>query len=109
MSKPRRSPNGGTTTRREFAKALALLAAAPAAMASAAGQEAESDKPDPLADTAKALTDIVRGRYGKYLSEEQLRAVQRRIHGSLRSGELLRQFKLTNADEPAVTFRADVP
>jgi hypothetical protein len=94
---------------------VAALAAAPlaAAAGSAAAQGKKPGKqvrqPDTTQVSARALTDIVRARHGKYLTAEQLQAARRRIVGALRSGENLHRIKLTNGDEPAFVFRADLP
>ena len=85
-------------TRRQFGQAVALLAAAPLA----------ADEPKP-ANVVEALTEVVRLRHGKHLDRQQLRAVARSILRSQLMAESLRNHKLTNADEPAITFRADLP
>jgi hypothetical protein len=90
------------STRRDFAKVIALAAAAP--LVAGAAQE----KPKPL-PAAEALTEIVRARYGQHLTDEQISAVQASIGRTLRSGEQLKKVKLQNGDEPAFAFRADVP
>jgi len=52
------------------------------------------------------LGEVVRIRYGRFLTEEQLAGGKRQIERSLRSAERLRSFPLTNADEPDLIFRA---
>jgi hypothetical protein len=98
--------------RREFAKKAALLAAAPLLSAAPATAAQASDLPaaaDTLAAQAAALTAIVRGRHGKHLTDEQLKRVQQSIHARLQAAQVLRQFPLTNHDEPAFVFQADLP
>jgi hypothetical protein len=51
----------------------------------------------------------VRRRYAQYLNDEQLEAVKRSIERSLRGGDTLNKFALTNGDEPAFAFSADLP
>jgi hypothetical protein len=96
-------------TRREFAKDLAVLAAAPLATASDP-PAARADKPKP-ADatqaTAEALLEAVRARYGKHLTAEQLTAVQSSLARALYAAERLKKVKLQNSDEPAVIFSAE--
>jgi predicted secreted protein len=104
-TKPDRLP----PSRREFARTLALLAAAPLAAGPVLAQDVKPPPSDPLMETAKALSEIARIRYGKFLTEDQQKAVQRRIASAVRTGEQLRRFKLVNSDEPAFIFRADVP
>src|SRR5262245_1546693 len=96
-------------TRREFGKAVALLAAAPvAALAAAPAAAAQEQKPEvsPRAATAAALHDTLRARYGKHLSEEQLKRLRQRISGSLTAAEAMQRVPLVNADEPAFVFVA---
>ncbi len=100
---------GTKATRRQFGKRVALLAAAPLAVPALA---AEDDKPKekPVQVTvAEALVEAVRARHGKHLSKKQLEKVALSILRSQFSADRLRKFELTNADEPAFTFRADLP
>jgi hypothetical protein len=55
---------------------------------------------------AEALGELVRVRYGQFLTAEQLAEVTRQIERNLRSAERLRSVALTNADEPDLVFRA---
>ena len=102
-------------TRRQFAKKAALVAAAPLIAVAPAAAAPVPQAPDPpaAAETidaqAAALTSIIRGRHGKHLTDEQLKRVQQRVALSLRMGQMLRKFPLTNHDEPAFVFQADVP
>ncbi len=92
--------------RREFAQALAAAAAAPLLLPPepAAAQGAA----DPAAGV-QALTDLARARFGKHITDEQLKDVRRGLARLQRAADLLRQVKLHNSDEPAVVFRADAP
>lgn len=101
-------------SRRQFNKKAALLAATPvvAAIATAAPTVQAADPPvaaETLDAQAAALAGIMRGRHGKYLTDEQLQRVQQRIQFNLQMAQRLRQFPLTNHDEPAVVFQADLP
>ena len=58
--------------------------------------------------TVDAMMDIVRARYGKHLTEEQLKEVQRGIGHNVFVAERMKKFKLANGDEPAFIFQADV-
>jgi hypothetical protein len=95
---------GRGPTRREFAQALALLAA-PVLGGSAAAQQPA----DPAAAPADALTELARSRYGKHLTEDDLKNVKRSIQRGQLGAELLRKVKLANGDEPAFIFTADLP
>jgi hypothetical protein len=99
-------------TRREFAKALALAAAAPLV---ASPNTARADDPTPPAKppgplaAAEALTELARLQHGKHLTDEQLKAVQRSILGGVFAAERMNKVPLKNSDEPAFVFSADLP
>ena len=98
-----------TSSRRAFAKTLAVAAAAPALLPAAAlGQAAPAATPTPEAPSsvAEALTEVVRIRWGKHLSGEQLGDIAKAIDGRLKAGEAMKKVKLGNADEPDVVFSA---
>ncbi|HEX5736057.1 MAG TPA: hypothetical protein VF131_24735 [Blastocatellia bacterium] len=103
-----------SSSRREFAKSLAVIVAAPvvsrageanATPASPLQQTPPADQPSPVAES---LTEVVRLRHGKHLSEEQLNLVKRSIDRSQRNADRMKQFKLVNSDEPAFAFTADI-
>jgi len=103
-------------TRREFAKSLAVVAATPLMAKAGIAPEAETPAAqqtpppaNPFAPQAEALTEVVRRRYAQYLNDEQLEAVKRSIERALRGGDTLNKFALTNGDEPAFAFSADLP
>ena len=96
---------GAGTTRREFGKTLAVLAAAPLAPALAA----DAEKKSTTAEVAEALAEAAVARYGKHLNAEQRKEVARSILRSQHAAERMREVKLQNGDEPAFTFRADLP
>jgi hypothetical protein len=133
------APSAATTSRRQFAKTLAVIAATPllgsgmsfgretpehaarGAVALASGEssetapshtapgdesalQAQDEKPTP---DAEALAEVVRIRYGKNLTDDQLTEVKRSINGRIRNADRLKQFKLANGDEPAFIFSAD--
>ncbi|HSB63065.1 MAG TPA: hypothetical protein VLJ18_02820 [Thermoanaerobaculia bacterium] len=120
MSDPIPSPS-----RRLFAKSLALAAAAPAlaGAATALGQAApapspaSSPVPSPVpvptpeapSSVAEALTEVVRIRWGRHLSGEQLGEIAKALDGRLRGAEAMKKVSLTNADEPDVVFFAELP
>ncbi|MBI3822687.1 MAG: twin-arginine translocation signal domain-containing protein [Planctomycetes bacterium] len=84
-------------TRRRFLQAAAVGAALP--LADAVAQD------PPSAD--QALLGIVRQRF-KFLSDAQLKAVQAGLQRSLASAEILKRTRLTQIDEPATIFVADL-
>jgi hypothetical protein len=98
-------------TRREFGKRVALLAAAPLAAAEAtAAQPAGEPRPaEALGSAAQALTEIVRLRHGKHLTEEQLKRVRQRVEADLRRAAVIRRTALRNGDEPDFVFVAELP
>ena len=105
-----------TSSRRAFARTLATVAAAPALLPAAAlGQAAHSAAPVPPtpiptpeapSSVAEALTEVVRIRWGKDLSGEQLGQIAKAIDGRLKAGEAMKKVKVGNADEPDVVFSA---
>src|SRR5260221_12076879 len=61
--------------------------------------------PEP-SSSAEALTEVVRIRWGKHLSGEQLGEVAKAIDRNLRSSERMKKVALKNSDEPDLTFFA---
>ena len=105
-------------SRRQFVTAIAASAAAPLVSSVAWGQ-APSPSPSPSptvspsptpvpepSSAAEALTEVVRIRWGKHLSGEQLGEVAKAIDRSLRSSERMKKVALKNSDEPDFTFFA---
>jgi hypothetical protein len=90
------------STRRRFLQAAAATAAAPLAAVPAAVQAGE-----PPASAEEALAGIVRLRF-KHLTEDQFKAVQRKLRGVLAAGEVLKRTRLDPTDEPATIFVVDV-
>lgn len=62
---------------------------------------------DKIAPDAEALGEVVRIRYGKTLSDDQMPEVKRSINNRIRAADRLKQFKLANGDEPAFVFSPD--
>jgi len=105
------------STRRQFAKTLAAIAAAPLlprpasssdlhaldASAPELSQAPAEQKPSP---EAEALAELVRIRYGKNLSTDQMTEVKRSLDNRLRNADRMKQYKLANGDEPAFIFSA---
>lgn len=87
-------------SRRGFAAALALLAAESALPA--------AEKPPDISQ-GDILLSLVKAKYGKHLDEEQLKLLAARVRGMLTSAEKMARVPLTNGDEPAVVFSADLP
>src|SRR5262249_50210232 len=112
VSPPNDKSQPAQPNRREFGRTLAALAATPLVAGAGAGfgpaEEPAKPKPaDPQTEVAKALGEIAKTRYGKFLNEDQLKSVQRRIAGNVRNGAFMARFKLKNGDEPAFLFQAD--
>ena len=103
----------GKKTRREFAKAIAALAATPLIARSVTLNASESrsiveqsQQPE-ASPAALALAEVVRNRYGSNLNEEQMKQIRQSLDGRLRAGDRMKQMKLANGDEPAFIFSAD--
>ena len=121
-----RSPQPPVPDRRRFLKTLSLaglsstlvpralafaqtptpppgtMAATPAKPDSAAAPTG----PPEISEDARSLTEIVRRRYGKHLTPEQLEAIARELDGRVSAGKRMRETKLANGDEPDFTFHA---
>lgn len=87
-------------TRRRFLQTAAVAAALPVADALAvqAGDPPSADQ---------SLLAIVRQRF-KFLTEDQLKAVQRGLQSGLAVGGILNRTRLGPLDEPATVFVSDV-
>jgi hypothetical protein len=99
-----------------WAGAAAIAHGGPAVAASARRPKA-SGRPEPspspkgepvpeVSEEARALAELVKRRHGQHLSPEELATVTRDLDGDLKGLERLRATKLSNGDEPDVTFRA---
>ena len=75
-------------------------AATPATPPAAAAPEG----PPPISEDARSLAEIVRRRYGKHLTPDQLEAVTRELDQRVQGGRRLKDAKLANGDEPDFTF-----
>jgi len=78
----------------------------PATTPTAPPAVAAPEGPPPISEDARALAEIVRRRYGKHLTPDQLEAVTRELDGRVQSGRRLKDVKLANSDEPDFTFHA---
>ena len=110
MSKPKIKDAVASSTRREFAKSLAIIAAAPlvSRAASAASAPQQTPPADAISPAADSLTEVVKLRHGKHLTEDQLNLVKRNIDRAIRNADRMKQFKLVNSDEPAFAFTAEI-
>jgi hypothetical protein len=94
-------------TRRQFARKVAALAAAPVA-ATAAGAQEQAPPARP-ASAGQALAELIRLRYGRHLDDAQFRRVTQRVESNLRMADRLNRVTLQNGEEPAFQFTPDVP
>jgi len=62
--------------------------------------------PEAPSEDARALTGILRRRFGDRLTEEQWESVARDFDGDLGAGKRLAAVKLANGDEPDFSFHA---
>jgi len=110
-------------TRREFAKALATIAASPllfpglaaarARARAAAGSpdllalipaQAQGQTPEKPLPEAEALAEVARILYGKNLTDDQMAEVKRSLSNRFRASEAMKKTRLANGDEPAFVF-----
>ncbi|MBI3408812.1 MAG: twin-arginine translocation signal domain-containing protein [Planctomycetes bacterium] len=96
--------------RRQFLKgaAAATLLAAPLPAPIQAG-ESRAQQENAAPTPAEALTALARARFGRHMTEEQLKSVQRGITQSLSSADTIKRTRLENSDEPDFVFFADGP
>ena len=59
-----------------------------------------------ITEEAKALADLAKQRYGKYLEDDEIAGLTEDLNYGVRAGERLRKAELTNADEPDFIYRA---
>jgi hypothetical protein len=62
-------------------------------------------KKEPVSEDAKALAEIIRRRYGKFLGNDRIATITDDLDGDLKAGPRLHAVKLANGDEPDFTFR----
>ncbi|MGB7624679.1 MAG: hypothetical protein WBN92_20225 [Terriglobia bacterium] len=112
-------------SRRRMIKTLAMAPLLPAVLSSVTLTSAQTQtKPEAKPATtvqpgpqelkpspeAEALAEVVKQRYGKYLTDEQMVEVKLGLERGVRGRQRIRTFKLTNADEPVTMFHAlDLP
>jgi len=103
MKKPKES-------RRRFLKNVTGLSAIAIANPQSLAAEVMPQQPvqqqeKPASPTqAQLLGEIVRQRYGQYLTPDQLTSVINNLDGAVQRGRRLREFKLKNSDEPDFVF-----
>src|SRR6185369_7150610 len=110
-------------SRREFAIAAAVTAAAamvpmeligqqekpaPAAAKAEAAPQAPKLSPQSQAEADLAYETLMR-KYGTRFSEEQKRDIRRLVNAQQSALDKLRAFSVTNGDEPATVFKPIVP
>ena len=104
--------------RREFLKILGIAgvtatlgtpAVALAQTAKVDAKEGAKPKPEPasppaeepeISPDARSMLEIVKRRYGKHLSEEQLQEVLEELNWRVTAGAALRKVPFANGDEP---------
>ena len=108
MSKFKNEHNATNSARRKFTKTIAIIAAAPLVPSIGVAHIQQTQGAEAPSPTSEALAEVVRGKYKKFLTEDQLNEVKRGIDRRLRDADRLKQFALKNSDEPAFTFSASV-
>jgi len=96
-------------TRREFAKlAATALAAAPLIASDAAAQSVPAAAIPPESSDAlrysEAQTSILRARYGKHLTPDDARTIEKDLDDTAGYMKSMHAVELTNADEPDAIF-----
>jgi hypothetical protein len=90
------------------ARAQAPTSPAPAAPVppKPAATPATTPAPEHSTGEARLLTEVLRTRYPDRFNETQWTSIATDFDGDLMGAKRLRAMKLTNGDEPDVTFRA---
>ena len=73
-----------------FAQSATPPAGATAAKPDSAAAPATPAGPSEISEDARSLAEIVRRRYGKHLTSEQLEAIARELNGRIQGGRALR-------------------
>ena len=94
-----------TTLLPAAARAQAPTPPAQPAPASAATPPAAPAAPEHSTGEARLLTEVLRARYPDRFNETQWTSIATDFDGDLAGSKRLRAMKLTNGDEPDVTFR----
>ena len=97
-------------SRRRFLKNVTGLSAVALTSPLAVAGEINAQQPAPQQEKpatptqAQLLGEIVRQRYGQYLTPDQLTSVINNLDSAIQRGKRLREFKLKNSDEPDFVF-----
>lgn len=91
-------------TRREFVTALAALTAS--SVGPIAAQEVKVPDAKAYAD---ALEVVVRYRFGRHLTDEQLKRVHASVLRGRTNADVMKKVELGNGEDPIAAFRADLP
>lgn len=101
--------NKHNSSRRDFAKRLALISTAPMLTTFCTTTESQTVTPqakDIVKSKAKALSDLTQLQYGQNINKEDLPKIEAGIAHNLEIAEKLKSIKLENGDEPTTIFRA---
>ena len=88
------------------ARAQAPAPSTPPATPAPAAAPAAPAGPEHSSGEARLLTEVLRARYPDRFNETQWGSIASDFDGDLAGSKRLRAMKLTNGDEPDVTFRA---
>lgn len=93
-----------TLHRRDFVRGLAVVGSV-AGLGRSARADDDPDKKDPdLTAEINARMDLILSRYGASLDEAARNAIRLDLESIVRRADALRQFELTNGDEPFPVF-----
>jgi hypothetical protein len=88
------------TTRRTFAKSIAVAAIAVPALA----QQQPPAPPPPPSPLGHALSGVVLAESGQHLTADEFFDIEKDLADNAGAYKRLREFKLQNGDEPDFTF-----
>ena len=87
------------TSRRTFAKTIALAAVAAPAIA-----QQPKEAPPPPSPLGHAMAGVILAESGQHLTAEEFMDIEKDMNDSAGVYKRLREFKLQNGDEPDFTF-----
>ena len=89
------------TSRRAFAKTVALAGAAVPLLAQT------TPPPTPPSPLGHALADVILAESGEHLTADDFFEIEKDMNDSAAAYKRLREFKLQNGDEPDFTFSSN--
>lgn len=91
------------TSRRAFAKSVAIAALAAPALA-----QQKEEAPPPPSTLSRAMAGVILAESGEHLTADEFHQIEKDMDDAAGAYKRLREFKLQNGDEPDFTFSASL-